>query len=62
MVLLLMKINDGHDSITNTFTIQVTSHPLFSKVERGLIELSVDRSVHFLIGFSWLMPGFLHCL
>lgn len=43
MVLLLMKINDGHDSITNTFTIQVTSNPLFSKVERGLIELSVDH-------------------
>lgn len=43
MVLLLMKINDCHDSITNTFTIQVTSNPLFSKVERGLIELSVDH-------------------
>lgn len=43
LVLLLMKINDCNDRITNTFTIQVTSNSLFSRVERGLIELSVDH-------------------
>lgn len=42
-VLLLMKINDCNDRITNTLTIQVTSDSSFSRVERGLIELSVDH-------------------
>lgn len=44
VVLVLMKINDSNDRITNTLAIQVASNSLFStKLKEDLIELSVDH-------------------